>query len=160
MVVRSGRKLAWTRTPTSSSFFLPPTPVLQGPLPSFWTRKKGRMSYKLLAPGHSNFQATHGSHFQDNPFPWAQSISFHLCQTLNLHKHLTPSTHPQETQTPPLLSGPLTAVCSSYLLDEWICKLFSLLWTLLCSLGQVENVWARIQDPAGMDSIPLPSFSS
>lgn len=142
MVVRSGRKLAWACTPTSSSFFLPPTPVLQGPLPSFWTRKKGRMRYKLLAPGHSNFQATHGSHFQDNPLPWAQSISFHLCQTLNLHKHLNPSTHPQETQTPPLLSLVLLllSVLRTYWANEFVSCFFSLLWTLHCTLGQVENV--------------------
>lgn len=95
-VVRTGRKRASASTPTSSSFLLPPTPVVQGPLLSFWTRNKGKMGYKLLARGHSNFQASHGSHFRYNPFPWAKSISSHLRYTLILLKHPTPSTHPQQ----------------------------------------------------------------
>lgn len=119
MVVRSGRKLALACTPTSSSFLLPPTPLLQGPLPSFWTRNKGRTRYKLLARGHSNFQATYSSHFHDNPFPWVQSASFPLCHTLILHKHPTPSIHPQETQTPPPL--PWSCYCCLFLAPaEWM----------------------------------------
>lgn len=116
-------------------FLPPPTPVLRGPFPSFWTRNKGRMRYKLLARGHSNFQATHGSHFHDNPFPWAQSISFHLCHTLILPKHPTPSTHPQEKQIPPLPSLHLllpSIPCTCWV-NEFLSCFFGVLWTLHCS---------------------------
>lgn len=93
-------------TPTSSSFLLPPTPVLQGPLPSLWTRKKGRMGYKLLARGHSNLPASHSSHFRCHPFPWAKSFPFHRCYTLTLQKHPTQSTYPQQHKE--------HLLCSSY----------------------------------------------